>query len=187
MLWTRKGRDGAVTRREAPTTFGTANTQISDRHCERSEAISCRLHSPDGDCFVAPLLAMTTLHRHEAPKIPSRPSRILRVQSVVFFLLTASLHHCEITISRVAADLLPGRGTGDLAEHRAGYQPRAAGVVVIEQPADQLPGRIQTGNRLLRGVEHPPVGVDAHPAKGEGDAAGRAVRLVGRLFQRHRP
>src|SRR5438094_8553400 len=28
-------------------------------HCERSEAIPRRIATPDGDCFVAPLLSMT--------------------------------------------------------------------------------------------------------------------------------
>src|SRR2546421_1785871 len=37
--------------------------QMHRRHCEGSEAISRRLCSPDGDCFVAPLLAMTAFEQ----------------------------------------------------------------------------------------------------------------------------
>src|SRR5438105_1174502 len=41
-------------------------------HCERSEAISCRRCSADGDCFVAPLLAMTSwLQRRGAEQLPA--------------------------------------------------------------------------------------------------------------------
>src|SRR6266540_4442594 len=110
------------------------------------------------------------------PKSPSRPRirsgagslRILRVLCVKAFL----------SPSRVAADLFPGGGAGDLAEHRARHQSGAAGIVEVEQPADQFPRRIEPGDGLLRGVQHPAVIVDAHAAKGEGDAAGRAIGLV---------
>src|SRR5579872_1292563 len=87
----------------------------------------------------------------------------------------------------VPSDLLAGARPGDLAKHRTRHQARAARVVVIEEAADQLPGRVQAGDRLLRHIEHPPVGVDPDAAKGKGDTAGRAERLVGRLFERHRP
>src|SRR6516165_688918 len=80
-----------------------------------------------------------------------------------------------------------GAGPGDLAENRAGYKAGTARVIEIEQPADQFAGGVEAGYRLLRGVEYSPVGVDAQAAKREGDAAGRAVGLEGRLFDRHRP
>src|SRR5204862_2000570 len=52
---------------------------------------------------------------------PTRPLRILRVLRVK-----------ALSFSCVAADLLPRAGAGDLAEHRARHEPRAAGIVVIE-------------------------------------------------------
>ena len=48
----------------------------------------------------------------------------------------------------------PGRGAGDLAEHRAGAQARAARIVEVEDAADQLARRVEAGDRLVVGVEH---------------------------------
>src|SRR5579859_8296534 len=69
------------------------------------------------------------------------------------------------------------RGTGDLAEHRAGHQAGAARIVEVEQAADQFARRIEAADRLLVGVEHFAVGVDTQAAKREGDAAGHRVAL----------
>src|SRR5690242_13135659 len=63
------------------------------------------------------------------------------------------------------------RGAGDLAEHRAGHQAGAARIVEVEQAADQFARRIKAADRLVVGVEHFAVGVDAQAAEREGDAA----------------
>ena len=75
-----------------------------------------------------------------------------------------------------------GAGPGDLAKDRAGDEPRAAGELVGGLFYFNYPGGIEAGNRLLRGVEHVSVGVDAQAAKGEGDTTSRAIRLVGRFL-----
>src|SRR5215468_2072694 len=67
---------------------------------------------------------------------------------------------------------LPGRGTGDLAEDRARHEPGAAGVIEIEQAADQLARGVEAADRLALGVDHARVGVDLEAAEGEGNAAG---------------
>src|SRR5258708_31553283 len=73
-----------------------------------------------------------------------------------------------------------GRSAGDLAEHRAGHQARAARIVEVEQAADQFAGGIEAADRLGVGVEHFAVGVDAKPAEGEGDAPGHGGAFTGR-------
>ena len=84
---------------------------------------------------------------------------------------------------------LPARGgrAGDLAEHRARGEPRAAGIVEIEQPADQLARRIEPADRLVVGIEHLAVGVDAHAAEREGDAARDRIAFERRRIDRVRP
>ena len=76
---------------------------------------------------------------------------------------------------------------GQAAEDHSGAQARAAGVVVVEQPAYHFARRIQPRYRLQAGVQHPPGGVDAHPAKGERYAAGYGVAQVGRRVDGLRP
>src|SRR5689334_17678750 len=71
--------------------------------------------------------------------------------------------------SNIAPDLPSGGSAGDLAEHRARHEARAARIIEIEQPADQFAGRIQAGDRLLRDVEHAAVGVDPQAAERECD------------------
>src|SRR5690242_18513530 len=68
-----------------------------------------------------------------------------------------------------------GGGAGNLAEHGAGHQPGAAGIIEIEQAADQFAGGIKPADRLIIGVKHFGVGIDAQAAEGEGDAAGHGV------------
>src|ERR1700726_1461946 len=80
-----------------------------------------------------------------------------------------------------------GRGAGDLAEHRAGHQARAARIVEIEQAADQFARGIEAADRLIVGVEHFAVGVDAQAAEGEGDAARYGVAFIGRRVKSVRP
>src|SRR5215472_5323074 len=80
-----------------------------------------------------------------------------------------------------------GAGPGDLAKDRTRDEAGATRIVEIEQAAHELASGVEAGNRLLRGVEHVSVGVDAQAAKGEGDTTSRAIRLVGRFLQRHRP
>src|ERR1700684_4390739 len=80
-----------------------------------------------------------------------------------------------------------GRGAGDLAEHRAGHQAGAARIVEVEQAADQFARGIEAADRLIVGVEHFAVGVDARAAEGEGHAAGHGIALVRRRIKRIRP
>src|SRR5262252_10601241 len=71
---------------------------------------------------------------------------------------------------------------GDAAEHGAGHQPGAARVVEVEDAADQLARRVEAGDRVHVAVDHlAGVGVDAHAAEGEADAAADLVGLERRL------
>ena len=49
-------------------------------------------------------------------------------------------------------NVLAGAVARQLAQHRAGHQARAAGVVVIEQPADQLARGEQAGDDVAVGA-----------------------------------
>src|SRR3984957_12087056 len=80
-----------------------------------------------------------------------------------------------------------GRGAGDLPEHRAGHQARAARIVEIEQAADQFARGIEAADRLIVGVEHFAVGVDAQAAEGKCHAASHGVALIGRRIERVGP
>src|SRR5712691_6632892 len=61
------------------------------------------------------------------------------------------------------------RAPGDATEDGAGHQPRPAGIIVIEDPADQLTGGEEPGNDPLLAVHYLPVGRDAQPTEGERD------------------
>src|SRR5216684_4103573 len=79
------------------------------------------------------------------------------------------------------------RGPGDLAEHRARGEAGAAGIIEIEQAADQLARRIEPADRLVVGVEHLAVVVDAQAPEREGNAAGHRIALERRGIDRVRP
>src|SRR5215831_13061639 len=80
-----------------------------------------------------------------------------------------------------------GAGAGDAPEHRARGQAGAAGIVEIEQPADQLARGIKPADRLVVGVHHLAIRCDAHTAEGEGDATGHRVALERRSVDGVRP
>src|SRR3990172_4164692 len=82
-----------------------------------------------------------------------------------------------------------GRGAraGEPAEHRAGGEPGAARVVVIEDAAHQLAGGVEPGDGLAGGVLDFALPADLDAAKAEGDAAGDAVGLERRLVNGIRP
>src|SRR3970282_2575678 len=58
-------------------------------------------------------------------------------------ILLGSLNH-SIHESRFSCRA-GGAAPGDAAEHRAGYEPGAEGIVVVEQPADHFPAGIEPG------------------------------------------
>ena len=93
-------------------------------------------------------------------------------------MLMTPLSSCRRAPAEVPA-ILPNTAPG----HQAG----AAGIVEIEQPADQFAGGIEAADRLVVGVEHLGVGVDAQPAERESDAAGHRVALERRLIDGVRP
>src|SRR5579885_1819042 len=76
---------------------------------------------------------------------------------------------------------------GDAAEGRPGHEPRAPGVVVVEETADHLTGGEEAGDRSVLRVEHLGVGVDAEAAERKRDAAGDGVPLKRRLVDRDGP
>jgi hypothetical protein len=66
-------------------------------------------------------------------------------------------------------------------------QAGAARIVLVEYAPDQLSRGVETGDRLVREVEHPSVGVDLEPAESEGDPAGHDIAVIGRLIDRQSP
>ena len=96
-----------------------------------------------------------------------------------------------MTLTFVTTNSSPKRNgrpiAGQLAQHGAGHQARAAGVVVIEQPADQLAGREQAGDGAAVGALDLALVGDLQPAEGEGDAAGHGVGLERRRVDRVGP
>src|ERR1700694_5849015 len=73
--------------------------------------------------------------------------------------------------------------SGDAAEDGAGYEPGAAGVVVVEEAADDLAGGVEAGDRVARCVLDLGVVGDLEAAEGEGDAGRYGIGLVGRLIE----
>src|SRR4029077_4990489 len=81
-----------------------------------------------------------------------------------------------------------GAVAGDAAEHAAGHQAGAARIVEVEDAADQLARRVEAGDRIHVAVDHlAGVGVDAHAAEREADAATDLVGLERRLIDGIRP
>ncbi len=76
---------------------------------------------------------------------------------------------------------------GDLAEHGARHQARAARIIEVEQAADQFARRIKAADRLIVGIEHLAVGIDAQAAERKRDAAGDRVALERRRVDGVRP
>src|SRR5271166_4196571 len=74
-----------------------------------------------------------------------------------------------------------GRIPGYAAEHRSRGQAGPAGVIEIEQPADQFSRRVQAADRPVVGVENFGFRGDAQSAEGESQAAGHRV-----AFERRR-
>ena len=64
-----------------------------------------------------------------------------------------------------------GGGAGPSPEDGAGHQPAPTGIVVVEQTANQLAGRVESPNRPVGAIEHPAIGADANAAEGEGNTA----------------
>src|SRR5436190_17708859 len=71
---------------------------------------------------------------------------------------------------------------GDAAEHGAGSEPGASGIVEIEQSADQLAGGIKAADGLVIGIENFAIGSDAQPAERKGHTASHRISLEWRLI-----
>src|SRR6266849_2904109 len=77
--------------------------------------------------------------------------------------------------------------SGDAAEYRAVGEAGSARVIEVEDSPGELPRREEARYRLAVGGNDLRVGVDAQPAKGEGDPAGDRVGLEGRRVESVRP
>src|SRR5262245_57537362 len=88
---------------------------------------------------------------------------------------TAPSGHSGMSV--LACDVAARPVARELAQHCAGYQTGAAGIVVIEQPADQLAGCEQAGDGAAVGALDLAVGRDLQAAEGEGEPAGHGVGL----------
>src|SRR5437899_11451327 len=80
-----------------------------------------------------------------------------------------------------------GGAAGDAAERGARHEAGAAGVVVVEEPAHQLTGGVESADRPGFAVQHAALGGDVQAAERERDARGHRVADVGRRVERLRP
>src|SRR5688572_17922957 len=60
-----------------------------------------------------------------------------------------------------------GFAAGDAPEDRTGHETRAAGVIEVEEAADELAGGIETRQRRIGDVEHARGRIDLEPAESE--------------------
>src|SRR5262249_61780639 len=77
-----------------------------------------------------------------------------------------------------------GRTAGDAPEDSTRHQARAAGIVVIEEPAHQLAGRKEPRNRPLLAVYDLAVRGDLEAAEGERDGRRPREAHLGRRVER---
>src|SRR5690606_28161755 len=82
----------------------------------------------------------------------------------------------------------PGVPAGELAEYGPGREPGAARIVVIEDPAHELAGGIESLDAVARLVlDLSALRIDLEAAEAEGDAAGDRIGFERRLVQAVRP
>src|ERR1700676_3572937 len=157
------------------------------RLCERSSARAWA-SANSGSKFTH---ALTTPSRAAIRATQSRvtASHVVSPRAI-FCTISAAPSWLSEPETLAAISILAGaarRGAGDLAEHRAGHQAGAARIVEIEQAADQFARGIEAADRLIVGVEHFAVGVDAKSAEGEVDPAGDGIAFIGRRVESIRP
>src|SRR2546426_277768 len=80
-----------------------------------------------------------------------------------------------------------GAAAGAAADRGARHEAGAAGVVVVEEPAHQLAGGVESADRPAFAVQHAALGGDVQAAERERDARGHRVADVGRRVERLRP
>src|ERR1700682_6533588 len=163
------------------TPIGTPSS--GPRFCEQSSARACP-SANSGSKFTH---ALTTPSRSAIRATQSRvtASHVASPRAIFCTISAApsSLSGPEILASISVLAGAAGRGAGDLAEHRAGHQARAARIVEVEQAADQFARGVEAADRLIIGVEHLAVGINAQAAEGEGDAASHGVAFIGRCVE----
>src|ERR671916_2753580 len=110
---------------------------------------------------------------------PMEPKRLAEKSAWDRPLSTSNLS-LEVSVLRRGFSCSP-------SEDGARHQTAATRVVVVEKPADQLSGGVQSGNGLALRIEHAPVLVYVQSTEGEGYAAGDGECEVGRGVQRESP
>src|SRR5258708_27894350 len=80
-------------------------------------------------------------------------------------------------LTELSAGCAGRRSSRDSSEDRPRHQAGAAGIIEIEEAADQLAGCVESANRCAVGVDHRAFGVDAQTAECKRDAAGDRVTL----------
>src|SRR5262249_22773751 len=86
-------------------------------------------------------------------------------------------------LKRISARLAPR----DPTEHCPRHQTGTAGIVEIEEPANQLAGGVEPWNRHVLDIEHMPQRVDLQAAERERDPTSYRIGFEGRLLDRIRP
>src|SRR5579859_2612383 len=76
-----------------------------------------------------------------------------------------------------------GAAPRDSPEHGACHQSGASRIIEVEQPADELSRRKETGDRRILDVEHARRRIDLEAAESEGNAAADRVGLERRFLQ----
>src|SRR5690606_11164611 len=66
---------------------------------------------------------------------------------------------------------------GDLADHSPGGEPCTRGVVSVEESPHDLPGRVETPNRLSTRRQDRSIGIHPQSAEGEGEPSSHSKGL----------
>src|SRR5262245_48669548 len=94
---------------------------------------------------------------------------------------------CVLLLDGTQTHLARGVVTCDPPEDGTGGEPRATGIVAVEEPTDHLAGGVEAADGCPGRVEHPGVPVNVDSAEGERDPAGDRVPVERRGIERLRP
>src|SRR5579859_8011148 len=78
-------------------------------------------------------------------------------------------------------------GASSPSKDRPCHQPTAAGIVVVEEAANDFSCGVKPIDGMACPIKHTPCRIDANTAKGEGNAAGHGKAIEGQRIERERP
>src|SRR5262249_55529363 len=127
----------------------------SSSRARRSESSGSMLAQAWTSCSRSPMRSRQARTTASQAVSPAATARAISVAESVFGALVARVSTASVLMASLSVLAgAGGRRAGDAAEHRARSQSRAAGIVEIEQAADQLAGGVEPADRLVVGIEH---------------------------------